>query len=226
MQELHKASNKRASISKAGTTMAIVLSLTSFIIILGIYSAHQLLSKISYQNRVIVADKRADSVLQHDVVSANSLINSYTKFVNQTPNIIGGNPSINGGGNNGNNATIILDALPSSYDFPALVTSINSLLASENLSVTSIGGTDNIANIDESPTTDPQPIQIPFSFTVSNANYSTIQDLFKKMELSIRPLSIDSINITGSDTSLTVSVNAHTYFQQPKKFTIGQETIQ
>ena len=226
MKFMPESSTKRLAISKASMQMVIVLSIASFITIFGLVAANYLNGLMGYQSRVIVADNSADSTLQKDVSAESKLINSYKRFVNQPTNVIGGSASKNGGGNNGNNATIILDALPSSYDFPALTTSISKLLQSENLSISSIGGTDASASVSNSASSNPQAVSMPFSFAVDNANYTTVQSLFTELERSIRPISIDSINITGADSSMTVTVSAHTYFQPPKKFVIGSETIQ
>lgn len=226
MKLMPESSTKRLAISKASLHMVIVLSLASFITIFGLVWINFLWGLKGYQSRVLSADHTADSTLKADVTAANHLVSSYKSFVNQPKNVIGGNSSTNGGGNGGNNATIILDALPSSYDFPALTTTINNLLQTENLSVASIGGTDDSSSVSSTASSSPQPVSMPFSFSVNNANYSTIQSLFTELERSIRPISIDSINITGTDTSMSVSVNAHTYFQPPKKFEIGSENIQ
>lgn len=226
MKLMSEASSKRLAISKASMQMVIVMSVASFLVIFGLVAANYLWGLKSYQSRVINADQSADSTLKADVSAENQLINSYKKFVNQPTNVIGGSSTQTGGSNNGNNATIVLDALPSSYDFPALTTTISKLLQSENLSISSIGGTDDSASVNSSATSNPQAVSMPFSFSVDNANYTTIQSLLTEMERSIRPISIDSINISGADSSMSVTVSAHTYFQPPKKFEIGSETIQ
>jgi hypothetical protein len=225
MKLLSEASTKRIAISKASLQMVVVMSIASFITIFGLVAANYLWGLKGYQSKIISADQKADTILKSDVASENQLVNSYKYFVNQPTNVIGGNSSIAGGGNNGNNATIVLDALPSSYDFPALTTSIAKLLQSENLDIASIGGTDESATVSNAASSNPQPVSMPFSFEVNNADYTSIQNLLIEFERSIRPISIDSIDITGADSSMSVTVNAHTYFQPPKKFEIGSEVI-
>jgi len=222
---LLETSTRRVAITKASKQMVIVSSIASFITIFCIVSLNYLNGLESYQSRVLTADNKANNTLKSDVASSHSLINDYKKFVNQPTNLIGGNSSINGNGNGGNNATIVLDALPSQYDFPALTTSIAKLLTNENVNITSIGGTDQSSSVSNAPLANPTPQEIPFTFSIDNASYTTVQALLVELEHSTLPMQIDSINITGSDTNMTVSVSAQTYFQPAKKFTITKETI-
>lgn len=222
---LLETSTRRIAISKASTQMVIVASIASFITIFCLVSLNYLNGLYSFQGQVLAADQKANNQLNTDSVAARNLLVSYKNFIDQPTNAIGGNSQSIKSSNGGNNATIVLDALPSQYDFPALTTSIAKLLDNENVNITSIGGTDQSASISNAPMSNPAPVQIPFTFSIDNANYTTVQALLVELERSTRPMQIDSIDITGTDTNMTVSVSAHTYFQPAKKFTITKETI-
>jgi len=217
-------STKRIAVSKANAQMVAVAAIGSFITVFCIVASNYLLGIRSYQNKIIVADNTANNNFKFNVVAEKRLVNSYAKFVNQNPTLLG-TPNSNTGYKY-NNATIILDALPSQYDFPAMVTSVDKILQSNNFDVVSIGGTDQSASISgNNASTDPQPVAMPFSFTINNANYLSIQALFKELQKSIRPLQIDSLTLSGTDSSMDLTVNAHTYYQPSKIFKIGTETI-
>lgn len=219
----NELSLKRIAVSKANAQMVIVAAIGAFITVFCLVASNYLLGIQSYQSKIIVADIAADNKLKSDVSAKNKLVQSYENFIQQNPTIIGAKTTTNP--YKYNNATVILDALPSQYDFPALTTSVYKLLQSNNLSITSIGGTDQSATISNSPSSNPQPVSIPFSFSIDNASYQSVQALFVKMQESIRPLQIDNISLTGTDSNMTLSVNAHTYFQPKKVFKIGTETI-
>lgn len=214
---------KRLALSKANKQMVVVAAVAAFITVLCLVAADHFLSIRSYQSKIIAADQTADTQMKADVSSEHRLIQSYAKFVSQNPNVLGTQNT--SGKYKYNNATIILDALPSTYDFPALISSVQKLLQNGNFNITSIGGQDLSTSTSITPSSNPQPVAIPFSFTIDNANYQAIQGLFKQMQESIRPLQIDNLSITGSDSSITLTVNAHTYFQPGKIFKIGSETI-
>lgn len=216
---------KRMAISKSNAQTVTATAVSAFIVVFCLVASNNLLGLRSYRAKIINADNKADYQLKADVSAENNLINSYKRFVNQNPTIIGTNVSTNNGVDY-NNATVILDALPSQYDFPALTTTIQKMLQINNFSVNSIGGTDESATMSNTPSANPQPVEIPFTFSINNAAYGSIQQLFNTMESSIRPMQIDSMSLTGTDTSMSISVNAHTYYQPGKSFKIGTETIQ
>lgn len=221
-----EVSTKRLAISKANTQMIIVAAVAAFISVFCIVAADYLFNLQSYQSKVISADKTADRQLTLDVASENSLIKSYQQFVDQSQTVTGATTYKNNNGIVYNNATVILDALPSRYDFPALASSIAKLLNQGNFNASSIGGTDQSATMSvNTASPNPQPVAMPFSFVVSNTNYAAVQSLFQEMQSSIRPLQIDSLTLSGSDSDLTVTVNAHTYYQPQKIFTIQRETM-
>jgi hypothetical protein len=156
--------------------------------------------------------------LQADKTASTSLIKSYNTFVNETTNIIGGS-STGSGIQDGTNATIISHTLPSKYDFPALISSVENLLFLSGVKVNSIGGTDtSVATLGTATPTVPTnsatasaPVPIPFNFTVEGP-YTTIQTCIATLQSSIRPIQINSITFEGNDTDLIMTVDAQTYY--------------
>ena len=215
---------KKLALSKANAQIVAVTAIAAFITVFSLVGANYLLGLKSYQSRIITADHSADTNLKIDNVAKNRLVSAYETFVDQNPNILGSNNQ--NGSYVYNNATIILDALPSTYDFPALTSSLQKLQQSiGGLNLSSIGGSDESATISSAPSSNPSPVPMPFTFTTNQTSYQAIQSLFSAMLSSIRPLQIDSISISGADTSMTLTVNAHTYFQPGKQFNITSETI-
>jgi len=215
---------KRVALSKANAQTVTIAAVGAFITVFCLVASNYLLGIRSFQSKIMAADNKANSQLTIDVNNEKQLVNSYKSFVSQNPTIIGvptsNKPYLY------NNATVILDALPSQYDFPALVSSIAKILQKDNFNIQSIGGTDESATITgNQPSDNPQPIAIPFSFSIQGANYTSIQLLFKQMEESIRPLQVETISLSGTDSSMNLSVQAQTYFQPKKLFNIGTEFI-
>lgn len=221
-----EVSTKRLAISKANTQMIIIASIAAFVSVFCIVASNYLYNLQSYQSGVITSDKKADQQLTYDVASESSLIKAYQQFVDQPQTVTGVATYTNNSGIVYNNATVILDALPSRYDFPALASSIAKLLNQGNFNASSIGGTDESASMavnNASP--NPQPVAMPFSFVISGTNYVAVQSLFTELQHSIRPLQIDNLTLSGSDANLNVTINAHTYYQPQKVFTIQKEIM-
>ena len=219
------ALTKRVAISKSNTQIVIVVSIASFVTIFCLVAAKTMWSQNSYQARVVSADKVAHQQLVNNINAYNNLTSSYETFVSSSTNVIGGQSS-GSGDKDGNNAKIVLDALPPAYDFPAVTSSIEKILTGSGLKVTSISGLDDELN-QQSNTSSPNPVSvsIPFSFTISNASYQAVGLLINELQQSIRPIQIDSVSVTGGSNDITLTVNAHTYYQPSKTLSITKKEI-
>lgn len=220
-----KISTKRIAISKSNAQMVAVVAVASFITVFCLVATKAVLSQNSYQGRVIAAKEKAHKQLVSNLAAYGTLSARYKIFDSENPNVIGGN--LNGtGDNDGSNSKIILDALPDSYNFPALTASVEKILSDRGMQVSSITGTDDEVNQQanlSSPT--PQPVQMPFTFTVSNASYAQIGQLTDALEHSIRPIQIDTLNLSGSINDMTATFTAHTYYQPAKSLQVTKKVI-
>lgn len=217
---------KRVAISKANTQVVIIAASAGFISVLCLVMAHAYISQNGYLGKVIAKKELASKQLQANIVAASKLNASYDAFQSQPSNVIGGNAA-GSGPNDGKNSTIVLDALPSTYDFPALTSSLEKLLTDRKLKVDSISGVDD--EIAQAATTSsPNPVAVPmsFSFKISQASYTNVQDAVKALNLSIRPIQVDSLTMSGANASMALEVSAHTYYQPPKNLSIKSEVVQ
>jgi Tfp pilus assembly protein PilO len=120
----------------------------------------------------------------------------------------------------------VLDALPSSYDFPALANSIEKLIASQGLEIVSIAGTDDeVAQSENQVSDSPLPVEVPFQTSV-NGNYAGIQNLISTFERSIRPVQIQSLTLNAADGDvIAMTIGAQTFYQPAKSLNIKTEVI-
>jgi len=167
-----------------------------------------------YQNKVINLRSKANTQLQSNLTAVNSLVTSYQSFDGASESVIG---------NSTENSVVVLDALPSKYDFPALVTSIGSIITNSGDKVNSITGTDNGASAQQSSIS-PQPVQMPFQ-TTATGSLSAVQKLINNFGLSIRPFQITELNLSGSDTALQANITGQTYYQPEKEIGIQQQIV-
>lgn len=208
---------KRALIDKANSMVVIVAGVAAFVTVFSLVASKNLVSQAGYQNRVLTAKHQAVKQLQADLSATDRLTQEYNQFVNAgKTNAIGGDP--NGtGAQDGNNAKIVLDALPSAYDFPALATSLEKLVTSvDGLTINSISGTDDeVTQSANTASSSPQPVPMPFQVSVTG-NYQAIQSLIGEFEHSIRPFQVQTISLSGDQDKLTLSLSAQTFYQPAK----------
>jgi len=202
-----------------------VLAAACFVSIFCLVAAKAVLNQNSYNGRLIEAKETAYNQLQSNLQAFDKLQKSYTAFNKPALNVIGGVKD-GQGDKDGSNSTLILDALPSQYDFPALTSSIEKILSDKNLQVGAITGIDDqLTQQENTSSAEPKPVEMPFGFTVNNSNYRAIQDLVQTMEKSIRPLVIDSMSVSGDQNDLTMTVLGHTYYQPGKNVDITKKVI-
>lgn len=219
-------SSKRLQIDKANATMVMAIAISAFVFTFSIVAVKALWSQRGYQQRVINKKEKARDQLSANVEAAGKLVTQYQAFVAQSPNIIGGNPSETGP-KDGDNAKIILDALPSKYDFPAMATSMKNLFSIKGITVTALSGTDDEINQIKNANTksnNPKPVEMPFLISV-DGSYSSVKNLFVVLEHSIKPVNISTMLISGTDKKLTVSIAAKNFYQPAKSLTINKEAV-
>lgn len=217
-------SMKRVMIDKANARLVAVVSIAAFAAVFSLVAAKTLWSQASYQGRVITAKQAALTQLEANSKAMDQLKPSYDAFVGATINAIGGN-SLGNGPKDGDNAKIILDALPSKYDFPALATNMETLVNDQGVQLTSISGVDDeVAQSGNVNSPNPQAVEMPFQLGVTT-DYAKVQALVGAFEHSIRPIKIQTLSLSGSQDKISMSISATTYYQPAKSLTIRSEVV-
>ncbi len=215
---------KRSLINKANSTIVIATTVAAFVLVFSLVAGKSLLGQISYQNKVIGVKKTALKQLEADIAARDSLAEAYKSFIADDPNALGGDPK-GSGDRDGDNAKLVLDALPSKYDFPALTTSLEKVITGQNLAILGISGTDQEADQeDKQVSPNPEPIPMPFQVQVSGA-YVSIQSLVDVLLRSIRPFQIQTLELSGDESSMTATISAQTFYQPEKSLEIKQEVV-
>jgi hypothetical protein len=215
---------KRVAISKANAQMVGVVAAAAFIAVFCLFASKAAFSQNRYQARVTDEKQKAFRQLEDNVKAFDSLRDSYKDFDGESTNVIGGSRS-GQGDKDGANSKIVLDALPSSYDFPALTSSLEKILRDSKMKVSSITGTDDQLNQANASAPTPKPVDMPFSFSVSDANFTSANELIDKLQKSIRPILVDKVTVTGGNNSMTLTVDAHTFYQPAKNLDIKTKVV-
>jgi hypothetical protein len=219
-----KTSARHMMIDKANATMLATIGVAAFIVTFSLVASKALVSQSRYQSRVIKEKSTTLKRLQDDNKNFNSLVSSYQAFAERKVNMLGGNPKGNGP-KDGDNPKLVLDALPSKYDFPGLISSLEKLLKEGGYRINAIGGTDDELAQSNTATDSPTPIELPFPLTVTT-DYTGAQNLLLSLERSIRPIKVEQLSITAGGSDLSVSVSAKTYYQPEKKLKVSTKEVQ
>lgn len=209
-----KVSVKHLQIDKSQSTMLLVTAVTTAIVIFGLFATKAMVTKGLYQRRALSAEKAAAAQLKSNYDSAQTLFTQYKIFADQNPNVLDGSSA---GSTNANvdNAQIVLDALPSSYDEPALATSIEKVLTGQAITINSLTITDDPITNSDQPQPSPVAKPVMFSFE-GTGTFASDTKLLQDFERSIRPFDLNTLDITGTDAKLKLTVGMSTYFQPAK----------
>jgi Tfp pilus assembly protein PilO len=218
-------STKRLAISKANGQMLVAVSAAAFISVFCLMASNTVWGTVKYQAKVISVKQKANKQLKDNVAAFDGLRRSFAAFDSASNNVIGGLKNGNQD-NDGSNSKIILDSLPSVYDFPALASSLEKIMGDRGLKVGSITGTDDqLAQQKNTSSPEPQPTPMPFTVNVTGANYTSLQDFINALQKSIRPIAIDSLDISGGSSDMSATVTAHTYYEPGKSVNIKKQVV-
>lgn len=218
-------STKRMAISKANAQVVAIVGGAAFLVVFCLFAAKAAWSTNRYQAKVVSAKEKANTQLVANISAYDGLKSSYKKFDTADKNVIGGSKT-GTSDKDGTNSQLILDALPSSYDFPALASSLEKLLTDRGFQIDTITGLDDQLNQQTNiASSTPQAVPIPFSFSVKNASYDSITQLVSAMDKSTRPIGIDTITMSGGSGSLTLTITAHTFYQPAKSLDIKKQVV-
>lgn len=215
---------KQLMINKANTTIVAVTSVACFVAVFSLVASYALIGQLAYQGRVIDKKKTALKTLKADIEAVDTLKSSYLSFISTSQNVIGGSPT-GGGDQDGDNAKIILDALPSKYDFPALTASVEKIVTSQGATIEAFNGVDDeVTQSAQSTSASPQVVEMPFEVTVKGP-YPAIQNVLSAMQRSIRPIHVQSLTFTAQETEVSVLIKAKSYYQPSKVLEIRNEVV-
>jgi Tfp pilus assembly protein PilO len=201
-----QSGQKRQLIEKAKSSQVVVIIVASVIVSASIIGIKILWEQRGYQSEIITAKEAAANQLEANIAAVDQLEQEFVKLENSDVN-----------------SALVLDALPSKYDFPALATSIEKLAALSRVEMSSFSGEDQTGTAINSSGS-PVPVEIPFTVSVSGS-YENVQLFMQNLQKSIRPFAIDEMSIEASETGIQMSISAKTYYQPAKNLEIRKKTI-
>lgn len=207
-------STKHQLIDKANTYLIVSAVVATVIVIFAIFASVELVNKMAYQNKVIGLRNDANKQLDSNLKAVKEVQAAYLGFESATESMIG-TPD--------KNSKITLDALPSKYDFPAFITSLEYIVTASGLTIGGIDATDDELNAKQAEI-NPQPVEVPFSLSATGT-YDNVQKLLDNLQRSIRPFKILDVNISGESSDITIDINGVSYYQPSKELGINEQVV-
>ncbi len=191
---------KRTLIGKANSAIFIAAIIGAVSLSMAGVLGKILWERHSFQVRVINEKKKARDTLKSNLAELDQLKTSLVAL-DQTAN----------------NSQVILDALPSKYNFPAVASSVELLAQRSGQDMTNFkfSGADQ-GDKPEKESDNPKPVEIPFTVSLKGSTPKAVEFL-KDLERSIRPFDINELTMKGADGgAVEVSLKAVTFYQPSK----------
>lgn len=204
--QVKKSNTKRASIERSNHVVFIAVTVAAVVVVITLMALNFLWKQEVYNRHILAAKNKTATTLQQNISNVKNLEDTLSSLnvsdVNQQK---------------------ILDALPANYDYPALASEFDNLANYSGVSLQGSIGQDLSASV-TAPSSNPIPVQVALTLNV-NGSYKTVQQFIDNLELSIRPVVIQTVQLSGSNNNLQAQITANTYYQPTKTLDLGKETV-
>lgn len=219
----------KSLVDKTSSSSLAMVIIATVIVVFCLVSAKALLAQGAYQRRVVNAKQDTVDTLKKNIDASESLVGGYDIFASSKTNALGGNGQAAASAlpPDGPNSRIVLDALPSNYDFAALVSSLTFLLTANQIQEGSVTAIDESANNTPDKLTSTSPVTIAGLQLGGKSSVNNLYTMLTNIEDSIRPLNVQKLDLTLDESSgnYSASITLDTYFQPAKKVTVTNKVV-
>lgn len=218
------ALRKRQQIAQANRVMfGWVVGASAIVAIAAVLSV-TLFNKMLFNQKVIDAQAKTASVLQQnkEAVDPNSESNLFTEALVLNTNKLLLDKRVDK--DTDKPIQVILDALPAERNSSSLGASLQNILLNVDgvtIETLTVGnGSEEEGSVDSINGT-----TINFSFTAKSSNINDLFTVLSKLEKSIRPIKVQSYDIQVSETDVSLTVKAQSYYQPAVSIDLGTKSI-
>lgn len=207
---------KRQQIHKANRTVFLWVAIAGVIVAIAVVLSQFMIKQLIFNWKIIDHETKANATLVENAKAYTDLRAEITKLLaNKELNELRVNKAENGD----NALQVVIDAMPTVDDRIALAAALQqSIISKSGVKLDSLGFTDGGSQTDATGapvSTAPEGVsEIPFNFKVSGT-YDQVKKLFADMQLSIRPVSVTGIKLSGTSNALVAEIDAKMYYGTP-----------
>lgn len=178
--------------------MAVLAVVSLMVFAVCFIAGKSFVSKMTFNNLVISKKTIAKKQLEKNLASIPDLKRNYAAMETKSDQV--------------------LRSLPIKTDFTGLASSLETIAGTSGVVLNSV----NLGSVGQVAEDAP----IPFGFTVSvNGNYANLLQFLQNIELSARPMKVESVNFSGSTNDVAATVVMSSYFQAAADLNLKTETI-
>ena len=218
---------KRQQIAGTRKEVLMWVAIASAVVVICLVVGMNIFQRIQYQMKVNTEISKTAKTMEANVKAVDGLI----KNVND----LRANRLLTAPGLKADDSTVfqvVIDALPTENDSVSLSSSLqNKILNRSGVTIEQIsvdGESSSSSNDDDEVTTSSVefPVAQPINFRISIVGtYESIKQTLADIERTIRPIIINSLEISGTDDRLTATIQATTYYSSNVNFRVGEKEV-
>lgn len=218
---------KRQQIAGTRKEVLMWVAIASAVVVICLVVGMNIFQRIQYQMKVNAEISKTAKTMETNVKAVDGLI----KNVND----LRANRLLTAPGLKADDSTVfqvVIDALPTENDSVSLSSSLqNKILNRSGVTIEQIsvdGESSSSSNDDDEVTTSSVefPVAQPINFRISIVGtYESIKQTLADIERTIRPIIINSLEISGTDDRLTATIQATTYYSSNVNFQVGEKEV-
>ena len=218
---------KRQQIAGTRKEVLMWVAIASAVVVICLVIGMNIFQRIQYQMKVNTEISKTAKTMEANVEAIDGLI----KNVND----LRANRLLTAPGLKADDSTVfqvVIDALPTENDSVSLSSSLqNKILNRSGVTIEQIsvdGESSSSSNDDDEVTTSNVefPVAQPINFRISIVGtYESIKQTLADIERTIRPIIINSLEISGTDDRLTATIQATTYYSSNVNFQVGEKEV-
>jgi len=175
------------------------------VVVVSILIGQGLVNTIISQSKLQTAKAKASSQLDKNLVAAKSLVAEYKSL--------------------GDSKTLVEDALPSSADIPGFTVGLHNMASSVGMNIVSITPSETSPLALTTGTSTIQPIESVNVDATVEGSFNRLRDFLSNVEHSSRVVRVNSIQISGSGSSVQTSLRMTIYYQAKASIPFRLETM-
>lgn len=217
---------KRQQIAKANKAVFLWVAGAAVVTSLGVAVGQSLLTQALFNQKVISEKTKTSQTLNTNLQTSKELKNSVNQLL-ANRDLLKARTTTNDSA-----LKVVLDALPTADEPLAFGSSLQLVLLPKGgvaVDSISVGADQSLAVADPAATGSAAPVQngpaqIPFTFSATG-NLTQIRETLTVLERSIRPISLTSVIIEGSDAQLKLTVSGFTSYQSAKTVELQKKAV-
>ncbi len=189
-----------------GGNLVIVFVLISVVVLGGsVLAAKSLVTTIVRDTKVVTAKTKANKQLDENLSAAPQLVSAYEGL--------------------GDESKLLADALPTTIDLPGLIVMIENMGGDTGLSIKTVSSLQTATGTGGATASAPATSQVyPFGVTF-DGSYAALQRFLADVEQSARPMRVVGLQLNGSGSALSGTIDIETYYQARAALPFSTETI-